>query len=126
MGPAFETFVQALFLIALIAIPTGLMLRTPLRRLVRRLYETDRKQLEVAEEKERERKEEEDARLRAIDELHRDCYAKDSPKEDVELHRDFYTNDSPKEEDELHRDCYAKDSPMEAKEEQAEQPVQKK
>ena len=82
MGPAFETFLGALFLLALIAIPVVLLLRKPLLQLWRNLRTADRKQLEGIERRERERKEEEACRLQAINELRRDCHIEDSLTEE--------------------------------------------
>ncbi|HLK57833.1 MAG TPA: hypothetical protein VKU00_14800 [Chthonomonadaceae bacterium] len=83
MGPALETFLQALFLIALIAVPVILVLRKPLLRLWCNLRAADQKQLALIEEQERERKCEEEARRLALNELRRDCHI-DEPTTEVQ------------------------------------------
>jgi hypothetical protein len=81
MGPALETFLQALFLIALIAVPVALVLRKPLLRACRNLRAADQKQLALVEEQEQERKREEEARRQAMIELRRDCNIEEHPTE---------------------------------------------
>ena len=82
MGPALETFLQVLFLVALIAAPIALLLRKPLIRFWRKLRETDRRQLADCEAREREQKEETEARKLALLELQRDCHIEDMSKEE--------------------------------------------
>jgi hypothetical protein len=81
VGPALETFLQAFFLLVLIAVPVVFLLRKPLLRFWNNLREADKRQCEVADAREQERKGEEVARQRALNELSRDCNLEDIPTE---------------------------------------------
>jgi hypothetical protein len=80
LGPAFETFIQAVLILLLVVTPLVLVLRRPVARLYNRLCEEDRKEMTEVRAHERECQAEQEARQKAVDELARDCFPDSADK----------------------------------------------
>lgn len=99
MGPALETFIQALLIVALVVTPIVLLLRKPAARLYSRLCEQDRKELADLHAREQDRKAQEEARRMAALELERDCYPAAHADPDSSAQTTIRSGRSPEAED---------------------------
>jgi hypothetical protein len=73
LGPAFETFVQAVLILLLVVTPLVLVLRKPVARMYARLCQEDQKEMAEVRAHELDLEKEQEARHKAIEEINRDC-----------------------------------------------------